>query len=91
LESEVYRDVIGPDIDSMIFSISGYKTNEGFWASGNIADRRLDTDTLKYLSGYQAALVELSMKFKYYIRQGELSLKQETNQQEQLVGMEDDL
>lgn len=73
LESEVYRELIQPDIDDMIAVSGASKDKDGFWRAGDIHRKDIDSEALKWLSGYQTALIELSMKLKAYLRDGKLA------------------
>lgn len=84
LASEVYRELVGPDIDEMVARISGGK-RDGFFFAGDIEQRKCTPEDRTWLAGYQAALIELSMKWYQYIRKGKQvagQMAQETNQQE---------
>lgn len=70
MESDVYKEIIGPDMDDMIGSIGSYKIGE-FWTPGSVCVLKRTDDELRYLSGYQAGLLELSIKWKQYIRKAE--------------------
>lgn len=83
LESDVYKEVISKKLDEMISGIGGYKEGD-FWKAGSGALRSISGDMLRYVSGYQAGLIEFSMFLKRVIQDGQKA-KEEMNKKEEYV------
>lgn len=82
--SEFWKKILSPYIDAVIHNISG-KKKDGFWMAGEMAARATKPDDFKYLSGYEASMIELSMFISSLIRRGEKIKKQSQEQEDDLL------
>ena len=68
LKSDVWQEIVGPELYRRIVSAKGHQKSDGRWVIGTWAITNATNDEMKYAAGYIGGLMEFSNSLLDFIK-----------------------